>query len=61
MHTRDLKGFKATVKQRVDFVDMKRNLEYNIGKWAEQLPNGQLQFRDLENTRNLANSRKNML
>lgn len=58
MHTRDLKGFKATVKQRVDFVDMKRNLEYNIGKWAEQLPNGQLQFRDLENTRNLANSRK---
>lgn len=58
MYTKDFQAFKSTAQKRVEFVDMKRKLEHNIDKWAEQLPAGQGQFRDLEQIKTLANSRK---
>lgn len=58
MHTKDLRAFQNTVQRRTEFVEMKQKLEHNIGKWAEQLPYGQRQFRNLEQTKKLASDRK---
>lgn len=58
MYTKELRAFTSTAERRVQLRDVQQKLEHNIGKWAEQLPNGQRQFRNLEQAKSLANTRK---